>query len=97
MTQAELRRALEGGKTLAQVARDQNKSVDGLVDALVAPAEQKLAQAVENGRLTEAEKREMLSRLREHVTDVVNGRLTPRFERRSDRAEFRDARPPIFF
>jgi hypothetical protein len=74
MTQEELRRALEDGKTLAQVARDRNKSVDGLVDALVAPAEQKLAWAVEEGRLTEAEKTEMLSRLREHLTEVVNGR-----------------------
>jgi hypothetical protein len=74
MTPEELRRALEDGKTLAQVARDRNKSVDGLVDALVAPAEQKLARAVEEGRLTEAEKTEMLSRLREHLTEVVNGR-----------------------
>jgi hypothetical protein len=74
MTQEELRRALDDGKTLAQVARDRNRSVEGLVDALVAPAEQKLARAVENGRLTEAEKREMLSRLREHLTEVVNGR-----------------------
>jgi hypothetical protein len=74
MTQEELRRALEDGKTLAQVARDRNKSVDGLVDALVAPAKQKLARAVEEGQLTEAEKTEMLSRLREHLTEVVNGR-----------------------
>jgi hypothetical protein len=74
MTQEELRRALKDGKTLAQVARDRNKSVDGLVDALVAPAEQELARAVEEGRLTEAEKTEMLSRLREHLTEVVNGR-----------------------
>jgi hypothetical protein len=74
MTPEELRRALEDGKTLAQVARDRNKSVDRLVDALVAPAEQKLARAVEEGRLTEAEKTEMLSRLREHLTEVVNGR-----------------------
>lgn len=74
MTQEELRRALEDGKTLAEVTRDRNKSVDGLVDALVAPAEQKLARAVEERRLTAAEKTEMLSRLREHLTEVVNGR-----------------------
>jgi outer membrane murein-binding lipoprotein Lpp len=96
MTQAELRRELEGGKTLAQIARDQNKSVEGLVDALAAPAEQKLRRAVEEGRLTEAEKREMLSRLREHLTDVVNGRLMPRFDRGPGRAEFHKVRPAIF-
>jgi outer membrane murein-binding lipoprotein Lpp/AraC-like DNA-binding protein len=97
MTHAELRSALEDGKTLAQIARDRGKSVDGLVDALVAPAEQKLNQLVEDGRVTQAEKRELLSRLREHLTDVVNGRFTPpRFEYGPDRAEFHKVRPAIF-
>jgi hypothetical protein len=97
MTQAELRSALEDGKTLAQVARDRGKSVDGLVDALVAPAEQKLNQLLEDGRVTQAEKQEMLSRLREHLTDVVNGRFEPpRFEYGPDRAEFPKVRPAIF-
>jgi hypothetical protein len=75
MTQAQLEEALEDGKTLAQVARDKGKSVDGLVDALVEGAEQKLQAAVESGRLTEAEKREMLEGLRDRITDLVNGRL----------------------
>ena len=75
MTEAQLREALENGKTLAQVAKDRGKSVDGLVDALVARAEQKLGNAVEEGRLTEAEKREMLEGLRDRLTDVVNGRF----------------------
>lgn len=96
MTQAELRRALEDGKTLAQIARDRGKSVDGLVDALVAPAEQKLNRAVEDGRVTQAEKSEMLSRLREHLTDVVNGRFEPRFHHGPGRAEFHKVRPATF-
>lgn len=36
MTEANLRAALEDGKTLAQVAKDRGKSVDGLVQAMVA-------------------------------------------------------------
>lgn len=75
MTQAQLREALSDGKTLAQIARDRNKSVDGLVDALVKRAEQKLAKAVEAGRLSEAQKKEMLAGLRERITDLVNGRF----------------------
>ena len=96
MTQAELREALQDGKTLAQVARDRNKSVDGLVDALVARAERKLDRAVESGDLTEAEKREMLAGLRERITDVVNGRFPPRFHRRPGRTTFFAERPAIF-
>lgn len=95
LSEAELRQALENGKSLAQVARDRNKSVDGLVDALVADAEKKLDQAVENGDLTEAEKREMLSGLRERITDLVNGRFPPRFHRPPGRPRFSE-RPAIF-
>lgn len=95
MTQRELRDALGNGKTLAQIARDQDKSVDGLVDALVAEAEKKLDRAVEEGHMTEAEKKEMLSGLRERVTDVVNGRFPPRFHRRPARTQFFE-RPAVF-
>jgi hypothetical protein len=75
MTEAQLREALSDGKTLAQVARDRDKSVEGLVDALLAYAENKLENAVEAGRLTEAQKREMLAGLRQRITDIVNGRF----------------------
>jgi hypothetical protein len=75
MSQSRLFEALEDGKTLAQIARDRDKSVDGLVDALVEDAEQRLDDAVEDGRLAEAEKNEMLAGLRERTRDMVNGRL----------------------
>jgi hypothetical protein len=75
MTDAQLRTALGSRKTLAQVARDRDKSVDGLIDVLVEQAETKLAEAVEARRLTEAEKSEMLAGIRERVTDLVNGRF----------------------
>ena len=75
MTEAQLREALDDGKTLAQVAKDRDKSVDGLVDALVKGAEEKLQAAVEAGRLSEAEKREMLEGLRDRITDMVNARV----------------------
>jgi hypothetical protein len=85
MTQAELREALQDGKTLAQVARDRGKSVDGLVDALVAEERRKLDRAVENGDLTDAERDDMVAGLRERLTDVVNGRFPPRFHRHGPR------------
>lgn len=99
MTEAQLREALEDGKTLAQVARDRGKSVDGLVDALVNGAQQKLQDAVEEGRLTEAEKREMLEGLRDRITDMVNGRFPrlskPHFHRDGpERSGF--MRPDVF-
>jgi hypothetical protein len=75
MTEAQLRTALEGGKTLAQVARDRGKTVQGLVDALVGAAKKDLAKAVEDGRLTEAQKDAIVSGLPERITAAVNGEL----------------------
>ena len=92
MTQAQLREALREGKTLAQVARDRDKSVEGLVDSLVKHAEQKLEGAVEAGRLTEAEKTEMLAGLRRRITDLVNGRFPMR-----PGPGFHRAKPGAFF
>ena len=47
--------------------------MDGLVDALVADAKEKLDAAQAAGRITAAEKQEKLQELREHVTALVNG------------------------
>jgi hypothetical protein len=91
ITSRELRQALENGKTLAQIAKDRDKSVDGLVAAMLQEAKSRLERAVKAGRLTEAEKAEMLAGLEERITDLVNGRfpgprmgppmLGPRFHR----------------
>jgi hypothetical protein len=94
MTDAQLREALSSGKTLAQVTRDRDKSVDGLIDAVVEDAEQKLDAEVKAGRLTEAEKTEMLSGLEERITAMVNGRFPllrpgPRFHRIEPGGHFR--------
>lgn len=81
LTETELRTQLRDGKSLAQVARDQGKSVDGLVDALVAAARTKLDQAVAAGRITKAEEESVLSDLRERIENRVEatGLGLPRF------------------
>jgi polyhydroxyalkanoate synthesis regulator phasin len=94
MTEAQLREALESGKTLAEVAKDRHKSVDGLVNALLAGAEKKLDAAVAAGELTKAEKKEMLAGLKDRITDLVNGRF-PEPPGNFHRERF-GTRPPIF-
>jgi len=73
LTQVQLRTQLESGKSLAQVAKAQGKSVDGLKDALVKDAKTKLDGAVKAGRLSSAEEQRILSEIQEHVDDLVNG------------------------
>lgn len=72
VTQAQLRTALAGGKTLAQVAKSKDKSVDGLVAALVADAKARLADAVKAGRLTQAQSNAIQADLQARITEMVN-------------------------
>jgi hypothetical protein len=73
MTEDELRTALEpDGTSLADVAEDQGVDVDTLVDALVQAQQDRIAQAVEDGRLTQEEADERLADLEERVTERVN-------------------------
>ena len=79
LTEHELRTALQAdGATLAQVAEDQGVEVDTLVDALVTAAEERIAEAVEDGRLTQAEADERLADLTARITERVNSPLPER-------------------
>ena len=78
LSEAELRAALEDGTTLADIARAEGKSVARLVDTLVASATAKLDDAVESGRLTDAERDEIVAELEQRITERVNA-AGPRF------------------
>ena len=78
LTEDQLRTQLENGKTLAEVAKAQNKSVDGLVDAIVADAKQHLDAAVKAGRITKSQEASILSDIKARTSDFVNGKA-PRF------------------
>jgi hypothetical protein len=81
LTQDQLRTKLDSGKTLAQVAKDQGKSVDSLIDALVADAKKHLDDAVADGRITQAQENQILSDLKQRITDQVNATAPRFFER----------------
>jgi hypothetical protein len=72
LTTAELRAQLEAGKSLADVARAEGKSVSGLEDAIVAAAKKRLDAAVADGKLTAARAKSMLDDLAERVGEMVN-------------------------
>ena len=71
VTEAELRTQLEAGKSLADVAAAEGKSVAGLKAALVDSVEKKLGEAVKAGRLTDAQRDEALDRFKERLDDFV--------------------------
>jgi hypothetical protein len=73
MTSDELYAAVQGGKSLADVAKDQKVSVDSLVKAMVAAVESELATDVKEGSITQAQADTMKSSLTARITDQVNG------------------------
>jgi hypothetical protein len=79
LTEAQLRSELENGKTLAQIATDHGKTVDGLVDAMVKNAKTKLDKAVAAGKLKQSDEDSLLAGLKQRFTDLVNGRFPAPF------------------
>jgi hypothetical protein len=73
MTQDQLLAQLRSGKSLADVAKAQGKTVSGLEDAITASGQAQLDQAVKAGTLTQAEADQIMSELKSHLDDLVNG------------------------
>lgn len=71
ITPQQLRSELRAGKSLAQIATAHGKTVDGLVNVIVAPAKARLDKAVEKGRLTRQRADQILGRLTDAVEQAV--------------------------
>jgi hypothetical protein len=84
LTTDQLRSQLQSGKTMAAIAKEKGKSVDGLIDALYNAVKKDLDQAVADGRLTKEQEQTILPHIRDRITAKVNGTM-PRFDGRSFR------------
>jgi uncharacterized protein YidB (DUF937 family) len=73
MTADDLRTALQGGKSLADVAKEKGVDVSKVVDALVAQLKAHLDQEVAEGEHTQAEADQMLADARPRIEAFVNG------------------------
>lgn len=90
LTDQQLREKLNDGKTLAQIAKDEGKSVEGLVSALVDATKKQLDDAVADGRLTKEQRNAIADGLEARVRDFVNN---AQLRIHHDRRGFR-VRPP---
>ena len=71
VTDTELREQLQDGSSLAEIAEAEGKTVDGLVNALVAAAKADLADAVKAGRLTDAQRDGLEADLSDRIRSFV--------------------------
>ncbi len=77
LTPIELRAQLPG-TSLAALAQKQGKSVEALKAAMLAPAKEKLAHAVESGRITQARADQALEQLESLVDRLVQRQFPAR-------------------
>jgi hypothetical protein len=75
LTESALRDQLGDGKSLADVAKAQNKDVGGLKDAILAAAKTDLDKAVSDKDLTQSQADDVYNRLKDRIDDMVNGQL----------------------
>ena len=73
VTTAELRQALQGGQSIADVAKSKNVDPKTVVDAMVAEVKTRLDQAVTDGKLTQDQANTELTEATQRITDLVNG------------------------
>lgn len=72
---ATLRTEMQGGKTLAQVAEAHGKSRDDLKAFLTKQNEDRLAEAVSGGKLTQARADEMKAKFAEKIDAMIDGTM----------------------
>jgi hypothetical protein len=72
MSVGDLQSDLASGKTLAQEATAKGKTVDGLVQALLAPLKTDLDKRVTAGDITSAQESAILNRETQRLTDLAN-------------------------
>ena len=85
---------LQAGKSLADVATEHGKSVDGLIDKLVDRKKERIEAAVRDGRLTRTQANKLLADVNAAVADFVkNARLHLEY---GDKEPSFDTRPPGF-
>jgi hypothetical protein len=79
LSESALRDQLNDGKSLADIAKAQNKDLDGLKQAILAAAKSDLDKAVSDKKLTQSQADDVYTRLKNGIDDMVNGQLRMRF------------------
>jgi hypothetical protein len=74
LTEAQLAEQLRAGKSLAEIAAAQGKTVAGLKDAIVAAAKEHLDQDVKEGHLTAAQAAQRLTELKSRLDEIVQNK-----------------------
>ena len=74
---SEVRDALQGGSTIADLAAKQGVAIVDVVVVLVAQTEERVAAGLDSGRIDQEKADEILANAEQHAEDLVNGDFEP--------------------
>ena len=74
---SEIRDALQGGSTIADLAAKQGVAIVDVVVVLVAQTEERVAAGLDSGRIDQEKADEILANAEQHAEDLVNGDFEP--------------------
>jgi hypothetical protein len=77
VTTDELKTALQSGQSIADVATSKSVDPQTVIDAMVAAMNQRLAESVTAGKLTQEKADELAASATTRITDIVNGVAKP--------------------
>jgi hypothetical protein len=80
MSESDLAAQLRDGKTLAEVAADKGVDAQKVIDALVAGANERIDQAVSDGKLSAERAAELKDGLKDRITRLVNEGFPPKHD-----------------
>lgn len=72
VTREDLLKSLRDGKSIAEIAKDEGKSVDDVKTAVTDAVTKELDARVKDGKLTAAQRDKILGELKDHLDDLVN-------------------------
>ncbi len=72
LTAEEMRSALAEGQSLADLAEQQGVSIDALTDLLIASAEERIDEAVADGKVDAERAEDMRNRLEDMIDNAIN-------------------------
>jgi len=75
MTVEDLQTQLKDGKTVADLAKEKGVDLQTIVDAFMASRQEKLSQAVADGKITQEQADQMLENMRDMIEDHLNGEM----------------------
>ena len=87
METEDFRAALQEYDTLADLAAANGSGAEELIDFMVSQAEERLAQAVEDGKIDQTEADEKLAEIEEKITEKVNSEIPEPGEREGRRGQ----------